>query len=116
MKATITSWVILSTLILTGCNTTSSEVQPEYVSSFKYKNSSCVELENELLVIEQRTTEAVNEVDSKAISQDTKLALGWLFFPSYFIIDDNQPEAKKLAKIKGEYSALKEAMRSKHCG
>ena len=55
------------------------------------------------------------KVDSKAESQNTKLAFGWLFWPSYFIIDDNKSEVKELAKVKGEYGALKEAMKAKKC-
>ncbi len=54
-------------------------------------------------------------VDSKAKSQNTKLAFGWLFWPSYFVIDDNKSEVEKLAKVKGEYNALKEASKTKKC-
>ena len=111
----VMSVAILSTIVLVGCNTASSEVQPEYVSSFQYENKSCAELKNELHIVEQKATVMSGRVDSKASEQDTKLAFGWLFWPSYFVIDDNKEEAKKLAKIKGEYNALKEAMKSKSC-
>ena len=115
MNSTTTSGVILFTLILIGCNTTSTQVQPEYISSFKYDKRSCSELKGELHIVEQRASSMAGKVDSKAESQNTKLAFGWLFWPSYFVIDDNNSEVKELAKVKGEYGALKEAMKTKKC-
>ncbi len=118
IKSTVSGLLVVGVLglALTGCNTTSTQVQPEYVSSFKYDKKSCAKLKDELYIVERSASAMAGKVDSKADSQDTKLAFGWLFWPSYFAIDGNELEVKKLAKVKGEYNALREAMKSKKCG
>ena len=100
---------------LSGCNKSASQVQPTYVSSFKYDTKSCEELRTELDAVEERAASMSDKVDTIKDTQDTKLAFGWLFWPSYLIIDDNNEEAKELAKIKGEHKALKTALKSKDC-
>ncbi len=116
-KLTVSLLLVIGALGLTGCNTNqaSSQVKATYVSSFNYDSKSCVELKNELNIVENRAAEMASNVDSIKDSQDTKLALGWLFWPSYLIIDDNKTEAKELGKVKGEYKALKNALKSKNC-
>ncbi len=98
-----------------GCNKAASDVQPTYISSFKYDSKSCSELKNELDAVEERASAMSSKVDKIKDTQDTKLAWGWLFWPSYIVIDDNNEEAKELGQIKGEHKALKTAMKSKDC-
>lgn len=119
MKKIVSVVFVASALIIsTGCatNQASSQVKATYVSSFTYDSKSCSELKNELNIVEQRAAEMASNVDSIKSSQDTKLSLGWLFWPSYLIIDDNKAEAKELGKVKGEYESLKNALKSKNCG
>lgn len=101
--------------LLAGCNTTSSQVKADYISPFKYDAKSCSELKKELTKVEQKATRVASNVDSIKETQDAKLAIGWLFWPSYLIIDDNKAEAKELSKIRGEFDALKSAINSKKC-
>ena len=109
--------LVIGSLALTGCNTNqaSSQVKPTYVSSFNYESKTCKELKNELNIVENRAADMASNIDAIKDSQDTKLAFGWLFWPSYLIIDDNKTEAKELAKVKGTYKAIKNALKSKNC-
>lgn len=104
-------------LTITGCNTNqaSSQVKATYVSSFNYDLKTCKELKNELDIVENRAADMAGNVDTIKDSQDTKLAWGWLFWPSYIIIDDNKAEVVELGKIKGTYKAIKNALKSKNC-
>ncbi len=100
---------------LSGCNKAANDVQPTYISSFKYDSKSCSELKNELDIVEERVAVMSSEVNKIKNTQDAKLALGWLFWPSYLIIGDNNEEVKELGQIKGEGKALKIAMKSINC-
>lgn len=109
--------VLVLTIVLgfSGCNTASHEVQPTYVSSFKYSNKECDSLKRELRYIEERASTMSNRVDSIKSSQDTKMAFGWLFWPSYIIMDDNKQEAAELGRIRGEHKAILHALETKKC-
>ena len=108
--------LVVGSLVLTGCgNQTSSQVKAIYVSSFNYDSKTCKELKNELDIVENRAADIASNVDTIKNSQDTKLAFGWLFWPSYFVIDDNKVEAKELGKVKGTYKAIRNALKSKNC-
>ncbi|AYQ57341.1 hypothetical protein MS2017_1662 [Bathymodiolus thermophilus thioautotrophic gill symbiont] len=115
MKFTI-SLAMASTIILTGCNRTSSEVIADYVDGYKLTSMSCSEIRNELSYLQQRANEAAGIVDEKGKSQDGKdIAAFLLFWPALFLIDDNKPEARRYAQIKGEYEAAKRAYSRKGC-
>jgi hypothetical protein len=109
--------LVVGSLVLTGCNTNqaSSQVKATYVNSFNYDSKTCKELKNELNIVENRAADMASNIDTIKDSQDTKLAYGWLFWPSYLIIDDNKAEAKELSKVKGVYKAIKNTLKSKNC-
>jgi uncharacterized protein YcfL len=105
----------LNTIILSGCNTSSSEVTSTYKNVSTYKNQTCLELKNEQVYVEGEIQKMASIVDKTKRHQDTKLSFGWVFFPSYFIIDDNSKEAEKLSILKGEYEAILRSIKSKQC-
>ena len=86
-----------------------------YVNSLNYDSRTCKELKNELNTVEDQAADMASNIDTIKDSQDTKLAWGWLFWPSYLIIDDNKEEVKNYSKLKGEYNALKNALKRKNC-
>lgn len=100
---------------LSGCNISSSEVKATYKNTFTYQNQSCNELNSEKLYVENQIQKMAFVVDNSKSSQDLKLAFGTLFWPSYFVIDNNNQEAKKLSILKGEYNALYRTIKYKKC-
>ena len=68
-----------------------------------------------LNLIQERANIMMKRVDDRKDSQDTKLAFGWLFWPSYLIIDDNSSESQELSKLKGEYNAINRVIDEKNC-
>jgi uncharacterized protein YcfL len=100
---------------LSGCNTSSSEVAATYKNTTQYKGQTCLELKNELAYVESEVQKMASLVDKSKRYQDTKLSFGWIFWPSYFVIDNNEHEAHKLSLLKGEYSAISRSIKSKQC-
>ena len=100
---------------MSGCNISSSEVASTYKSTALYKNQNCSELNREKSYIENEIQKIASIVDKSKRHQDVKLSLGWMFWPSYFVIDNNEQEALKLSIIKGEYEAISRSIKSKQC-
>jgi len=107
--------ILLLIVFFTGCNKASHDVEPTYISAYKYENKSCDSLKRELTYVQERANTMVKRVDDRKDSQDTKLAFGWLFWPSYLVIDDNTAEANELAKLKGEHRAISNVIDEKNC-
>jgi hypothetical protein len=86
------------------------------VSSLKYKNLSCHQLEKELKSLNGATKLAKNATDKKLKTQNNKnVAAFLLFWPALFMIDDNKPEANKYAQIKGEFDTVVRTFDLKNC-
>lgn len=112
----IISLAILSTVILTGCNRTSSEVIADNVDGYKFNNMSCTEIRSELSHLQQQANNVSGIVDERKNTQDGKnVAAVLLFWPALFLIDNNAPEARKYAQIKGEHEAAKRVYSRKGC-
>jgi hypothetical protein len=102
-------------IFLSGCNTSSSGVAPTYKSVAQYRGQTCLELNNELTYVENEVQKMAGLVDKSKRHQDTKLSFGWIFWPSYLVIDNNEHEAHKLSILKGEYAAISRSIKSKKC-
>lgn len=115
MKKQIIFLIGILSLCLTGCNKAAHDVQPLYISGYSYENKSCDGLKRELNYVEERENAMAQRVDDRKSSQDMKLAFGWLFWPSYFVIDNNDAEAQELSKLRGEYNSISRVLESKKC-
>tara|TARA_B100000787_G_C16161099_1_gene281438 strand:+ start:873 stop:1223 length:351 start_codon:yes stop_codon:yes gene_type:complete len=110
--------IILTTcflVFLSGCSESSSEVKPTYKSADLYKNKTCLELNNELSYLEIEVQKMATLVDTSQSDHVAKLSLGWLIWPSYAFIDNNESEAHKLSLLRGEYDAILRSLKSKQC-
>ena len=110
--------IILTTcflVFLSGCSESSSEVKPTYKSADLYKNKTCLELNNELSYLEIEVQKMATLVDRSQRDHEAKLAVGWLIWPSYAFIDNNESEAHKLSLLRGEYDAISRSLKSRQC-
>ena len=102
-------------VFLSGCSESSSEVKPTYKSANLYKNKTCLELNNELSYLEIKVQKMATLVDTSQSDHVAKLSLGWLIWPSYAFIDNNESEAQKLSLLRGEYDAILRSLKTKKC-
>ena len=104
-------------MLLSGCNNvSSSEVIAENVSTYKFNDMACSELEGEIDYLRSAASSAGAVVDKKKSSATGKNAAAFiLFWPALFLIDDNSIEAQKYSSLKGEYEAAMRAHRAKDC-
>ena len=102
-------------VFLSGCSESSSEVKPTYKSADLYKNKTCLELNNELSYLEIEVQKMATLVDTSQRDHEAKLSLGWLIWPSYAFIDNNESEAHKLSLLRGEYDAISRSLKSRQC-
>ena len=110
--------VLLATAsFLSACGGVSSdEIIADEVSTAKYDNWSCKTLKKEVIALQDRVSNTGATVDKRKDTQGDKQTLAvLLFWPAYFFVDENSLEAKKYAKLKGEYNAVSSVYRRKDC-
>jgi hypothetical protein len=65
--------------------------------------------------LDQQIQNHATKVDQIKNIQDIKLSFGWIFWPSYFIIDDNRKEAVELGKLRGKLIFVEQLINDKKC-
>ena len=109
--------IAISTVaLISGCSVSSDEVIAESVGSYQYNKMTCSELEGEMDHLQNAAAAAAGVVDERYKTQTGKdVAAVLLFWPALFIIDDNKPEARRLARLKGEFEAAENTYRRRKC-
>ncbi len=117
MKRTVA--IGLSAILLmsafNGCAKKATEVQAAYVPKSKYIDKQCDLLEKDMEKVSENLVSATKSQDS-AHNRDVAMAVVGtvLFWPAYFVMLAGDDE-ERLAKLKGEYEAIDEAMIYNHC-
>jgi hypothetical protein len=108
--------VTLVALGLTGCATTSQNIQSTYVSPMTYQSYDCTQLSLEADRISRRVSELTGQIDRRASGDKTQTAVALvLFWPALFFLGDNEAQNVELAKLKGESEALQQASITRKC-
>lgn len=113
--------IIATSLVLVftvGCSTAqkASEVTAIKTSVAPYLKMSCQELANEQDDLLTAAESAGAQVDSTYQSDKNAELVTWILFaPAAFMIDGNQEEAAKLASIKGQLDAVRDAQKVNQC-
>ncbi len=116
MKLTVTT-IIIVLCFLSGCAADTKEIQAAYVSELTYQNSTCKQLQQEVVRLNQQLTETGAIVDKEASDDDAQMALGLvLFWPALFFLEGEETEhTAQYAQLKGQYQAVERASVSKEC-
>lgn len=96
---------------LSGCTnmpTPPSEITATYVSPLKYENVDCARLSSELASLSNRESEL-------AIAQNKRIDGSALQVFVYGVGPGDGIEANELANVRGEKSAVRNAMKTKSC-
>ena len=106
---------ILTVTAFSGCAKKATEVQAAYVPKSKYIDRSCEILEKDMESVSEQLVTVTKSQDS-AHNRDVAMAVVGtvIFWPAYFVMLAGDEE-EKLAKLKGEYQAIDEAMIYNHC-
>jgi len=111
--------IALSAILLAasfgGCAKKATEVQAAYVPKSKYIDRDCKLLERDMEDVSYRLVSAVKSQDS-AHNRDVAMAVVGtvLFWPAYFVMLAGDEE-EELARLKGEYRAIDEALVYNRC-
>ena len=109
---------VLTTLAVVGCSSAkkSGDVSAVSVSVAPYLKMDCKELATEQSSLISAAEAARGSVDKKYDEDKTKEVITWLLFaPAAFFMDGNAEESAKLANIKGQLTAVQDAMKVNKC-
>ena len=102
---------------ITGCATTSSDIQATYVSPLIYNDYDCDQIAAESGRINRRAAEMTGQIDKRARDDKTQATVGLiLFWPTLFFLGGNDEQNAELARLKGESEALEITAIEKKCG
>lgn len=99
-----------------GCASSSSNIQPSYVSPMTYEHYTCEQLSAEAQSVSVRAAQVAG-VQDKNRTTDTVKTVGAVFFwPILFANEGDGQTAAELASLKGQKKAIEEASIRKNCG
>ena len=102
-------------VLLSGCASSSKNVNASYVSSLQYQAYDCTQLKDEATKIQARVIELGGRLD-KAANNDAAITAGAvLFWPMLFALGGNKNDEAEYARLKGEYDAIQKASIQKSC-
>jgi hypothetical protein len=103
--------------VCAGCASSSSDIQPQYVSELQYQHLSCQQLSAEAQRISRRVAEVSGTQDEKASNDAVATGVALvIFWPAAFFIKGDGATAAELGRLKGEFEALERASIKKRCG
>src|SRR4030088_3292691 len=109
--------VIVSTLALGGCATSSDKVTASYVSPMQYESWNCRQLAEEAQRISHHAAAAAGAQDSQVTKDAVATTVGVIvFWPALFLIGGDKQTAAELARLKGEMDAIEQTSIRKRCG
>jgi hypothetical protein len=109
--------LLLCIIWCAGCASSSSEIQPQYVSPIQYQSLSCQQVGAEAERVSRRVAEVSGVQDSKASSDAVATGVAIvIFWPAAFFIKGDGASAAELGRLKGEFEALEQASIRKGCG
>jgi hypothetical protein len=104
-------------VLCVGCASSSSDIQPQYVSHLQYQNLSCQQIGAEAQRVSRRVSEVSGVQDEKASGDAFATGVAIVvFWPAAFFIKGDGATAAELGRLKGEFEALEQAAIQKRCG
>ena len=108
--------LILTTILLASCASSSSEISATYVSPLQYQNLTCQQIAGEADRVSRRASEVAGVQDGKRTSDAwTTTAAIVIFWPAAFFVKGDGQTAAELGRLKGEFEALEKVSIEKNC-
>ncbi len=115
LSSSVSAFLIVA-LFLSGCAQRSSQIDAVYVSPIKYEKYSCRQLNEELQRINARVAEISKEQDGTAAKDVIVGTVGVVaFLPALFLLALGDDHKDEIARLKGEYEAIRSTALRKKC-
>ena len=109
--------LLLCGVLGVGCASSSSGIQPQYVSHLQYQGLSCRRIGAEAQRVSRRVAKVSGAQDEKASGDAVATGVALvIFWPAAFFIKGDGATAAELGRLKGEFEALEQAAIHKGCG
>ena len=106
----------LSSILLAGCATRSSDIAEAYVSPIQYRSYSCAQLSEEAARVSSRAVLASGQQDQNATNDAIATGVALVvFWPAAFLVHGNAANAQEVAQLKGDMDAIEQANIQKRC-
>jgi hypothetical protein len=103
--------------LIAGCASSSTDIQPQYVSHLQYQSLGCGQIGAEAQRVSRRVAEVSGVQDEKASGDAVATGVALvLFWPAAFFIKGDGATAAELGRLKGEFEALEQASIQRRCG
>ncbi|MFA5952754.1 MAG: hypothetical protein WC807_21040 [Hyphomicrobium sp.] len=101
---------------LGGCASSSSDIQPAYVSPVAYQSYTCQQLAQEAQAIGQRAAALSGQQDKQRTNDGLATAAAVVvFWPAAFFVGGDKQTAAELSNMKGQMVAIEQAAIAKKC-
>jgi hypothetical protein len=101
---------------LAGCASSSSDIQPAYVSPVAYQSYTCQQLAQEAQAIGHRAATLSGQQDKQRTNDGLATAAAVVvFWPAAFFVGGDKQTAAELANMKGQMVAIEQAAIAKKC-
>lgn len=115
MKRTVSS-ILIATVTLMGCATSSKDVATNYVSPMQFQAYDCDQLASEAQRIQSRVNQLSGRLDEAASNDKALMGVGLiLFWPALFALGGTKQQEADYARLKGEYEAIQQSAIVKKC-
>lgn len=110
------STVLMVTMALSGCATSSKDIAASYVSPMQYKGYDCDQLTAESQRIHARVNQLSGRLDSAAQNDKLIMAAGLLLvWPALFALGGTAAQENEYARLKGEHDAIMQSATLNKC-
>jgi len=108
--------LVVSAAHVAACAASPDSIEARYVSPTTYQNWSCEQLYDEKLRVESEVRRVAGLQKENADADAALMGVGLLlFWPALFGLAATKDRADELGRLKGEYEALEQSIRSKQC-
>ncbi len=108
--------ILMLTIFITGCASSSQDIAPSYVSPLQYQHLTCDQISREMGRVSQHASKLAGITDSNASKDKVTTAVAVIvFWPAAFLVKGDGQQSAELARLKGEFETLEKVAVQKNC-
>lgn len=107
--------VLFLAALISGCASTSHEVEPVYAPQGRYASLSCVQLEQLATETDEKIAAVSVRVDTPSAGDRVALGVGMVLWPVLFMVEGNSSARDQLAVLKGQRISIDNERLDRNC-